>query len=532
MTRIVRACCLLLVLLPLLVGAACGEDGGSAAGGPIVGGGTLTLYGEPPSTLDPALARSATSLEYIVEIFSGLVAFDPDLNLQPEIARGWDLSADGRTYTFHLRDGVMFHDGRAVTADDFKYSLERACDPPTGSTTAESFLGDIVGVTERLSGAAAEISGVKVIDDLTLQITIDAPKEYFLSKLAYPVAYVVDRANVESGADWWTHPNGTGPFRLAQWQQDDSIVLRRNDSYYLEPASLSRVVYLLWSGVPMRMYEEGEIDVTSVGSGDIERVLDVTNPLHSELHVTAEFTLIYVGFNVTQPPFDDLKVRQAFCHAIDKDKIVRLVYKDLFMAAAGVLPPGMPGYSEDIQGLEFDVDLARSLLAESSYGGADGLPSIVLTAPGRGTASQLDAALADMWRRNLGVEIEIRQLEPEKYADLLMQEKDEMFELGWGADYPDPQSFLDMLFHTGVADNFGEYSNPEVDALLDSAAVEGEGEIRLQLYGEAEQLLVSDAACLPLFFNVSYTLVKPYVENLPLTPFWIPRFRYVSIQPH
>jgi oligopeptide transport system substrate-binding protein len=144
----------------------------------------------------------------------------------------------------------------------------------------------------------------------------------------------------------------------------------------------------------------------------------------------------------------------------------------------------------------------------------------------------LDAALADMWRRNLGVEIEIRQLEPEKYADLLMQEKDEMFELGWGADYPDPQNFLGMLFHTGAADNFGEYSNPEVDALLDAAAVETQTGTRLGLYAQAEQMIVSDAACLPLFFDISYTLVKPYVENLPLTPFWIPRLRYASVQPH
>jgi oligopeptide transport system substrate-binding protein len=526
MIRILKACCLVLLLLPSLVGAACGQGDDTAAGG------TLTLSGEAPATLDPALARTSTALEYIVEVFSGLVAFDPDLNLKPEIARSWDLSADGRTYTFHLRDGVVFHDGRAVTAGDFKYSLERACDPSTGSMTAESFLGDIVGVKERLSGAASEISGVKVIDDLTLQITIDTPKEYFLLKLAYPVAYVVDRANVESGADWWTHPNGTGPFRLERWQQDDSITLRRNDNYYLEPPKLDRVVYLLWSGIPMSMYEEGQIDVTSVGLGDIERVLDVTNPLHSELHVTAEFSLAFIGFNATRPPFDDPKVRQAFCLAIDKDKLVRLVFKDLVAPAAGVLPPGMPGHSDDIQGLGFDVDLAQSLLAESRYGGPDGLPPITLTTQGRGTATQLDAALADMWRRNLGVEIEIRQLEPEKYADLLMQEKDEMFELGWGADYPDPQNFLGMLFHTGAADNFGEYSNPEVDALLDAAAVDTQTGTRLGLYAQAEQMIVSDAACLPLFFDISYTLVKPYVENLPLTPFWIPRLRYASVQPH
>ncbi|MCX5995736.1 MAG: ABC transporter substrate-binding protein, partial [Chloroflexi bacterium] len=161
--------------------------------------GTLTLFGSGPLTLDPAMARESTSLEYIVEIFSGLVCFDPYLKLIPDIAESWDISSDGTIYTFHLRQGVEFHSGREVTANDFKYSLERVCDPATGSQTAETYLGDIVGVKEKLQGKANEISGIKVIDDYTLQITIDAPKEYFLPKLSYPTAFVVDKANVESG---------------------------------------------------------------------------------------------------------------------------------------------------------------------------------------------------------------------------------------------------------------------------------------------------------------------------------------------
>ena len=137
-----------------------------------------------------------------------------------------------------------------------------------------------------------------------------------------------------------------------------------------------------------------------------------------------------------------------------------------------------------------------------------------------------------MWRRNLGVEVEIRLLEPEKYAYLIMQEKDELFILPWGADYPDPQNFLDVLFHSGTKDNIGEYSNSEVDALLEEAREERDVTARMNLYQQAEQMIVSDAACLPIYFDVSYTLVKPYVENLPLTPLWIPRLRHVSLEPH
>jgi len=520
--------CALVVLLSLATGCESEKPGPTD----ITSEGALTLFDVGPPTLDPALARSSTSLTYIVEIFSGLVSFDPELNLTPDIAKSWEISSDGKTYTFHLRDGVKFHNGKEVTASDFKYSIERACDPSTGSQTAETYLGDILGAKERLSGEAEEIRGIKVIDNHTLEITIDAPKEYFLSKLAYPAAFVVDQANVESGTYWWQNPNGTGPFQLKEWQEDDFIILERNSLYYLEPPKIEHVVYLLWGGVPMRMYERGEIDVTNVYLGDIERVLDPANPLNEELTIIPELSLFFIGFNSAKPPFDDAKVRQAFCYAIDKDKIARLVLKDLVNTADGILPPGMPGYNEDIQGLTFDPESAKQLLAESEYGDASNLPPIILTSSGRLSVSNLEAALVDMWRRNLGVEVEIRLLEPEKYPYLIMQEKDELFTLGWGADYPDPQNFLDVLFHSGTKDNIGEYSNSEVDALLEEARVEKDVTARMNLYQQAEQMIVNDAACLPLYFDVSYTLVKPYIENLPLTPLWIPRLRYVSIEPH
>jgi oligopeptide transport system substrate-binding protein len=525
---LLQIACVLIVLALLATSCSSGGPGP----GDTTSNGTLTLFAVGPLTLDPALARSDTSLTYIVEIFSGLVSFDPELNLVPEIAERWEISSDGKTYTFYLRDSVKFHNGREVTASDFKYSIERACNPATGSQTAETYLGDIVGVREKLSGEIGEVSGIQVIDDNTLQITIDVPKEYFLSKLAHPVAYVVDQTNVESGAYWWHSPNGTGSFQLKEWQRDDFITLERNGLYYLEPPKVEQVVFLLWGGVPMRMYETGEIDVTDVYLGDIERVLDPTNPLNEELSIIPELSLSFIGFNATKPPFDDVSVRQAFCHAIDKDKIVELVLKDLVNTAHGILPPVLPGHNEEVQGLDFDADLAKRLLAESEYGAAANLPPITLTSYGRGTVSNLEAALIDMWRRNLGVEVEIRQLEPEKYPFLLMQEKDELYMFGWGADYPDPQNFLDVLFHSDTPDNFGEYSNSEVDDLLEEARKEKDVTARMNLYQQAEQILVNDAACIPIYFDISYVLTKPYIKNLPLAPLWMPRLKYISVEPH
>jgi ABC-type oligopeptide transport system substrate-binding subunit len=366
-----------------------------------------------------------------------------------------------------------------------------------------------------------------------LQITIDGRKEYFLSKLAHPVAFVVDKDNVESGVDWWMQPNGTGPFKLREWQDDVLIVLERNDLHYeADEIELKEVSYALWAGVPMMLYESGEIDVADVSLGDLERVLDPSNPLNKELSVTLGFGLSYVGFNTAEPPFDEVQVRRAFCYAIDKDKIVDLLYKGAVREADGILPPDMPGYNQYLHGLDFDVEKARDAIRESSYGNTSALPPMALTSSGRGYVSGLEGALVDMWSRNLGVEVEVKLWEPEIYPYVIMEEKDELFTMGWLADYPDPQNFLEVLFRTGTRDNFGEYSNAQVDAWLEEAGVEPDFTARMMKYGLAERAIVEEAACLPLFHDVSYTLVKPYVKDLPLTPMWIPRLKYVSIEPH
>jgi oligopeptide transport system substrate-binding protein len=231
----------------------------------------ITLYGVDPHTLDPAVSGEATSHEYILQIFSGLVRLDENLEPVADIAERWDVSQDGRTYTFYLRRDVRFHDGREVKADDFKYSWERACDPATGSQTAASYLGDIVGVDEVLAGAADEISGVRVADDYTLEVTIDAPRSYFLYKMTYPTAFVVDRDNVASGSGWWHAPNGTGPFRLKQWTENELFLLERNELYYGEMAQVGLVAFQLYSGVPMNLYEVEDIDVTGVSIYYIDR---------------------------------------------------------------------------------------------------------------------------------------------------------------------------------------------------------------------------------------------------------------------
>ena len=496
-------------------------------------GGTLNLYGVDPMTLDPAIAGDATSHEYIIQLFSGLLSLDDNLIPVPDIARRWDISRDGRVYTFYLRRDVKFHNGQGVKAWDFKYSWERAAAPTTRSLTAATYLGDIVGVKEVLTGKSKEISGVKVIDDYTLQVTIEAPLSYFLSKLTYPTAFVVNSADVKSGSDWWRSPDGTGPFKLSQWQSKNRLVLERNEFYYGKMADLNSVIFQLYSGVPMNLYETGKIDVTDVSLIYIDQANDKNGHYYQELQVVPELSFYYIGFDTTRPPFDDVNVRRAFSQAIDKDKLVSLVFRDMTQRADGILPPGIPGYNKDLTGLSFDINRARQLIKESRYGDVKNLPPITITASGQGGDIPRDlGAIIYQWRQNLGVDVEVRQMEPERFIYNLAEEKDEMFVLGWIADYPHPQDFLDILFHSGVQNNYGEYSNLEVDALLDKARAEQDVNLSLSLYQQAEQKLINDAATLPLYFGKNFILVKPYVKGYKVNPLGYARLNMVSVIPH
>ncbi len=494
-------------------------------------GGTLNLYGIDPLTLDPAVSGEMTSHEYIAQIFSGLVRLDDDLKPAPDIAESWKVSADGRVYTFYLRQGVRFHDGKEVKASDVKYSWERACDPSLGSHTAATYLGDIVGVKEKLAGEATEISGVRVIDDYTLEVTIGAPKSYFLSKLTYSTGLVVDRDNVQSGGEWWHRPNGTGPFKLNKWDANSLLLLERNELYYGEMAKVDSVVFRLWSGVPMNMYETDEIGVATVYLDYIDKVIDKAGPFYRDLSVVPELSFRYVGFNNTRPPFDDVNIRRAFAMAVNKDKLVAVTFRDTVQRADGILPPGMPGFNEGLSGLDYDVAGAKELIKNSRYGDVANLPPITFTTSGWGglIASEIEA-LVHEWRQNLGVEVKVRQLEPQRFLYHLKQEKDEVYYMGWIADYPHPQNFLDVLFYSGADHNYGDYSNPEVDALLERAGVELDFDQSLKLYQQAEQLLVADAACIPLYFGRNYILVKPYIKGYNLSPQGFAMLNSVSIE--
>jgi oligopeptide transport system substrate-binding protein len=497
--------------------------------------GVLNLYSIDPFTLDPAVASEMSSHEYIAQIFSGLLQLGDNMEPVPDIAASMpDISSDGLTYTFHLRKNVTFHNGKSVTAADFKYSWERAASPATGSQTASNYLGDIVGVKEMLAGKATQISGVKVTDEYTIEVKINSPKSYFLYKMTYPTSFVVSKDNVSTGANWWNKPVGTGPFKFAQWTPNTSLTLDRNESYYGEIAKIKQVKYQFYTGLPMDLYETGAIDVTSVSTPYIDEVLDQSGPFYKDLSTSPELSFAYLGFNCTRPPFDDKNIRQAFTLAIDKDKIISILYKNMVQRADGILPPGIPGYNQNLTGLTYDVSKAQALIKSSKYGDVSKLPTITLTTSGYGgSVSSVQDALVYQWKQNLGMDVQIRQLEPERFYYNIQNEIDEIFDIGgWIADYSHPQDFIDILFHSNSENNYGGYSNSQVDNLIDQANRELDRTKSFSLYQQAEQLIVNDAACLPLTFGKNYLLVKPYIKGYSINPLGIASLEKVTILSH
>ena len=225
-----------------------------------------------------------------------------------------------------------------------------------------------MGVADRLAGDAEEVSGVEVVDDRTLRVTIDRPKAYFLSKLAQPVFFVVDSREADGGGERWRQPNGTGPFKLAGWEQGDLLLLERNEDFYREKAGVGHVAYLFNAGYSMQLYEQGRIDVTGVSIYSLERVMDESNALHPQLSIFSQYNITYLGFNCAGGPLADARVRRAFCLAVDRERVVGQVLLDSVEAASGIVPPGTTGYDAGFAGLDYDVAAARDLLAQAGYG--------------------------------------------------------------------------------------------------------------------------------------------------------------------
>ena len=485
-----------------------------------------------PTTLDPAIARETTSHFFVSSLFSGLVRITSDFGIEPDLAANWEVDDAGVVYTFTLREGITFHDGTPITAEDFKYSVERAADAALHSETVPLYLGDIVGVTEKLEGEAEEVSGVEALDERTVRITIDEPKEYFLAKLTYPSSAVVDSRTVEPrGFDWWMSDdiNGSGPYRLARWEEEEVVILRRFDGYHT-PAALEYLVspQTALPGITgLAMYLSDAWDSIEIGTGALDSVR-ASGTLNNQLREFPQLTTFYVGVDGSQPPLDDPNVRLAFLMALDRERLIEEVYDGEVELAKGLLPPGMPGYSESLRGIPYDPEAARELLADSRYAGD--FPEIVFSARDvGGEPPEHVRFMIEAWRGVLGVDVRVELFESDVYTYGLERVVRNLWHGGWVADYPDPENFLDLLLHSRTFES--RYVNELFDSLTERARTERDRETRLRLYAEAEQLMIDEAGIFPLFHVKDYVLVRPRVEGFRMNALGQPDVAGITLGP-
>ncbi|NNJ12405.1 peptide ABC transporter substrate-binding protein [Chloroflexales bacterium ZM16-3] len=470
-----------------------------------------------PQEADPAIGRGDRLA------FSGLLRFAPDLSLQPDLAASWAISDDGLRYTFFLRRDARFQGGRPLTAQDVIYSWERAASPKVGSDTVLTFLGDIAGLRERREGKAETISGLSAPDDYTVQVTLVAPRPDFLMKLTGGPALVVDHANVQSGAEWYRHPNGSGPYRLIRWEPGKVKIYERSETYYGDPPATRYLIARLDVGYNgIYEYMLGEVDRVGLSDAELAAIGDIDSRLGADLRESPQMCTSFVAFDTSRAPFDDPKVRQAFSLAVDRQRYQERVLRGTGILAHGLYPPSMPGYDASFKGTTFEPDLARRTLAESTYGA--GLPEITLTTSGNGMSVDPGVGvLVQMWQEQLGAKIKIEQLEPTGYVESVRSGgRGNLFFWEWCADYPDPSAFASTLFGSGSPQNIGRYHNADLDGLLSQAEAESDPARRVELYQRAEALIVDDAAAIFLNHRVDAMLVSPAVHGLVRAPFDLP----------
>lgn len=519
----------LALLLPLIL-VGCGEEAPAAP--QIL---RTNLAGEP-ATIDPNKASWAVERSVIQQCFMGLLGFNQDLTLRADVAKeipttaNKGISSDGKTYTFKLRTNVTWSDGIKVKAKDFEFSVKRLLDPDLACEYA-SFYYDIVGA-EEYNGAAdkdaatkAQLKaavGVKAVDDYTLEIKLNAPRPTFTQLMALWCVYPVREDIITQYGDQWTEPPhyiGNGPFVLTQWTHQDSMTFEANENYWGTKPKLSEIQYKMITDVNAELaaYKNNELDLVRVPPGS-EKAIMQDPVLSKEIVRYNELVTFAYQFNVTKPPFDNKKVRQAIATAIDRVSFVDKVRSGVGTPALSWIPPGMPGHDPDLgKEYEFNVTKAKQLLAEAGYSDVSKLPDIKFqfsdTAGNRLMAQFLQGQMKD----NLGITITLEPMETKAFQQLVNSEQHTWAWFGWGADYPDPDNWLPELFGTGAGNNHTLYSNPEFDALAEEATSELDNTKRLQMWAEAQEIVMADSPIVTMFYRERFWLAKPYVKDLKTT---------------
>ena len=474
----------------------------------------VLIMGDPQS-LDPAFIADEVSRVVGMNIFAGLVCTDEKGKVVGDLAEDWEVSPDGTVYTFQLRKGVLFHNGREVTAEDVAFSIKRCLDPDAGSPLAH-YLLDIDGAAEVLDGLAEDVRGICVVDTHKIAITLSGPRPYFLARMTTPAGWVVPREEVGEAFPAWTSgkPVGAGPFVVDEVRPGDRIVLKPFDGYYKGRPALDSVemVVVLDPSVALFMYAQGELDYTPLMPPDVVHAREEPG-LSQELTEYPMASVFLLGLNSQgYAPFGNKLVRQAVSLALDRQEFCDVVWLGTRTPAAGVYPPGMPGYVA--RTFDPDMERARALLTEAGYPNPSTMPVLTITAPSSFVDKAMAEYIAHSLQEGLGMPVEVEILEMGAFLEKLFSSPLPMVTMGWGADYIDPHAFLSDLWHSGSPHNMVGFSSARMDSLLEEAASTMDEERRLSLYESAEEIALDDCSWIPLFYGRSAVLVKPYVKGL------------------
>jgi ABC-type transport system substrate-binding protein len=479
----------------------------------------LRLLHEPPSSLDPARCDSVYESLPINQIFDGLVAIDPSLNIVPGLASTWTISRDGRTYTFHLRS-VEFQDGTPLTAGDVAYTLRRLLDPARDTrSAASSYLSVVEGAAEFAAGRRSDLPGVAVLDPHTVQIRLERPYLSFLEAMAMDGMRIVPEALVERVGDeaFGRSPVGTGPFRLASWDAT-GYRLERNPRYfggaaYLEGVEVRFQDHEEKDGGASRFFHR-ELDVFEAAADQLPRLTADASVRIERYH---ELSVQFLGLRTSSPPLDDVRVRQAIACAIDRVRISK-ASSETRRIALGILPPGLTGYSPEPKVFAYDPARARALLAEAGHPSGRGLPPIVLYASANSAVAAKTLACIREDLGAVGIAVEVREVSWSELSDRTENHTAPAFLLGWIADLTDPDSFLRTLFESQGSSNYFAFEDAKTASLLETGARETNPVLRTRIYRDVERRILDLAPMLPLYYSVGIVALRDNVHGFEVNP--------------
>lgn len=477
-----------------------------------------------PASLDPAMTTGLAEANVQAELFEGLTRLDRDNQPQPALAERWDISPDGKTYTFHLRPGITWSDGTPITAHDFVYSWMRVIDPAVASPNAYMmFIIDGAEAFSKKQGSAEDV-GIKAPDDRTLQVRLKNPTAYFLNLTSFHCYYPVPEALVRANPDTWAANVGgfvgCGPFTLEKWIHSSEITVKKNPAYW--DAGHVRSDYL-----DFPISESQSTRLTLVESGQANMMVEPPPAEQQRLEslglyqVAPYLGTYYYVFNTQKAPFDDVRVRKAFALAMEREGLVKHIVRGRKEAAYAWVPPGMknPATGQDFRKeggnlQEENAEQAQQLLKEAGYDESH-QPEVTILFNTNEMHKAVAEAVQAMWKKNLGVQVELTNQEAKVYLASRTQGNYQVARASWVADYADPMTFLDVF---ADEDNDAQYHNEAYLDRVRKAKEEKDPGLRMQYMHQAEQILFDDCVLIPIYYTTQPFVVQPYVKGYHWSP--------------